>query len=618
MAVALVSAGAILSGGVALADDGADGFETADDAGRSARIEVHPGYAEATMRFRHKNPTARLAEAIDSGPGPFAVVGLRTLMGGRSWEASLWPREQAWQRFLGPEEARFEFGAYFGMMPNGGRFPMLVLSAIPAGAEVTAELRILLPTRYVEGRHRVDVQMLRWSDEDRVSVGRGGAGTLFADEEPLLQALARDGSLRAAELSLKPHQAGAVEGELARIDLGRGRVLTRLRFSLRPELSRVAPAIHAVVVVDGSRSLGPQGFESQRKLLSDYLAALPADARAEVVTFDRDARAVHGRFVAAATAAAEVAELAYPNRHGSNLDRGLALAASRLATAPPQATRRLVVLTDGRVPSAFTTDRLAASMPEALAHFVVRGESRRSWVEPVEASGGLLWTHVDDPERLVRPKRLMQARHVVGGHETDLGSLEEGEGVDLLTFDLPGGHGADLHGRLWAAELSHHLEPSPASARRWAALAIFDDRVQLDDEEVRALAVLGGAVTEHTSFVTASSGRRLAPRIGFGTTGGSGVGRDGVGHRGVGGHVAPNPAAAEEALRGLLRSLTDGCGAREAHGRARLETTFSELVAIAVEGLSEDQRACLEEAVWQADLPKPVEVFMRHRWDLLF
>ena len=137
-----------------------------------------------------------------------------------------------------------------------------------------------------------------------------------------------------------------------------------------------APRQPAVVfAIDASRSQGDDGVAAQLAIVRGYLAHAP-DARVELVVVRREAVRLFGELVPAGAVAARLAALApaaLAPGNGSHLDRGLALAASVLASSP--GPRRLVAFTDDRLRPTLTDPALRqalARLPQdAIAHVVV-------------------------------------------------------------------------------------------------------------------------------------------------------------------------------------------------------------------------------------------------------
>ena len=372
----------------------------------------------------------------------------------------------------------------------------------------------------------------------------------------------------------------------------------------------------------------------------DYLDALPTDAKIEVIPFDRQAHPRFGRFVDPSTARRAVEQLSLERRHGSHLDRALALAAERLSEVPRDADRRIVVLTDGRTRHAFSSRTLDLG---ALAHVVLSGGANHPspeshpWFDPVAASGGLIWfgglaveagSGVEHPlpamARLVRPTTLRRVvLHSPGEDEATVehGDMNAGDGIerfDVTDAPLPW---VELEGKIWSRPVRLRLRPSLPAGRRAAALALGQG-FELTSTQRRALALHGGALREHTSFVVAEPGARGAPPA---LNHGGRSGRLGRSHRArpprvrsCGVSISVNMDEARAQLRALAEQALARCGAPAVTGRRaglHVETTKDEIVDLSVTGVSKAVAGCVQSALWDAELPRVFHSIDHERWD---
>jgi hypothetical protein len=610
-----------------------------------AKIVVHPGWAEVVVR-RHWLNSADQPEDVVTPifvPATAAVTSLAVSSG----TDDPWRYGQA----LGLAQAvrRFEAGGRGGggsrsaamvWKDPGVEVTRLALSPIAPGAGRRVEYRFLVPTTYTGGRHRVHVPSL--APHLRVVAPPPPQGRLFFEDLPVERAMARDGSLGPGGLSLAPDQVEPLAGAMAVLPLEGDRRLLRYRFDLAATLGESPRRVHAVILFDRSRSRSDNDVEVDRQRIVEYLDALDDDARAEIVVFDREAHSSFGRFVPR-DAAREVAEsLSLERRHGSHVDRALAVAAERFAEVPDGAERRLLVLTDTRMRSAFTEEALIDGLGDVLTHVVVTGTrfsmgaEEHPWFEVVGRTGGLLWLGghsitSDEPTvrrlrpamaRLVRPRRLLDPEVIHPGIEESLRhprDLEAGEGIEELRIVERPIPWVELRGRLWSRPVRLRLRPDPQAGRRWAAIALRA-RLELTDRERLMLALHGGALSEQTNLVVSGAGQWTEPspssRTAHPTFGHHRSRRPPRVRMSRPGTPGPSPDARKE-VRRIIALAARACGLRpgDATGaRVHLETTQLEIVDVEVTGLAETTSHCVTEALWRHDLPESLAIYWRESW----
>lgn len=636
--------GALVSVGAAA--QAPDAVEMTETEARAA-VSVHPGWAEVVVRRAWHNPTpaAHRIDALVAEPSTGALVAAS--VGISADGLGTWSRTG---RLLDEEAAMRQFRGDGGV-PRGwaglvwrdpaSHFVRLLVDAVPPRGEADVEVRYLFPTRYVGGRHRFAIpgfgQPMRWVAEPSPE------GQLTVDDGTSAQAMmARDGWISGSEVALVVEPREPLAGEYARVPVGDGDHLVRYHFALAPELGAPPRAPHVVLIVDRSRSRHPPNLERDRRRMIAYLDALPPDAKVEVIPFDRQPFPVFGRFVGRDAARQAVAEMSLERRHGSHLDRALAAAADRLGELAPDTDRRVVVLTDARMREAFSTATL--NVGGALAHVVVSGTRHHpaeaedhAWFPAIAETGGLVWfgefsVDADSGEehplpamsRLVRPTTLRRVVLRTPGQEHEVEErldMGAGEGIERFTVTGASMPWVQLEGKIWSRPVRLRLRPNAEAGRRAAALALgrgFD----LTPSQRRQLALHGGALSEHTSFVFGDPGARSAPAA---LRAGRGTGRLGRSHRArpprvrsCGVAIRVDMDEAREQLRSLAEHAFARCGAPAVTGRRgalAIETTKSEIVDVAVRGLSKAQTGCVESALWEADLPDTFRLIEHERWD---
>jgi hypothetical protein len=350
-----------------------------------------------------------------------------------------------------------------------------------------------------------------------------------------------------------------------------------------------------------------------------------------VVTFDRRVALPFGEALSAAEALARLSSFEPRLGNGSQLDVALERADAVLARSPRKA-RRILLLTDlrareGLTPEAFA-DRPLRS--RALVHLstvdggapsLVR-DDESPWAALPRRSGGVFWHALAEEggplarsvfEEWARPKRIDHLR-LTGFPEgtSPPETLDEGQDVEFLGVDPGKPASLVVEGELWSTPVRVSATSTAEEEQRWSALVFGSDRLyDLTDDEQRALATRGRAVTPFTSYLAVEPGVRpstegldLSERgLGEGSGGvGSGIGLGSIGTIGHG-SGGPDPLAF---LERQLSAAWATCGAR-GHGRVHLESTLTEVVDVGDVELSVPSREvadCLREAEWALDLPR--------------
>jgi hypothetical protein len=396
-------------------------------------------------------------------------------------------------------------------------------------------------------------------------------------------------------------------------------------------------------VIDTSTSMDADAISSALLATRAYLGHFAGKgAQVEVLTFDRHVHARHGEFVSVGKALADLERFTPAQKNGSHVDVALSHAERMFARHARGKPRRLVLITDALAREAMTEPRVRAHAARtgAIVHIAemsrhtsgIERDDEHAWVEVARATGGLAWqAGVDDEsprgeemraayEEWARPIRIDRLQVVAPGLEEALldelevsERLDEGEGL-AATALLPDGLGhVKLTGELWATPMLEVLLPDHDAGTRWAGLAFGTELVdELDEPEMRVLALRGRVVSPVTSYLAIEPGVRpstegLEPTesgAGFGS--GSGMGSLGtIGHGGGGsGHVIDRDAF----LRGQVRAALDACGGTDRRGTITLQTTSIEIVEVdGVELVPAADAAlvdCVREGVWAIALPR--------------
>jgi hypothetical protein len=615
----------------------------------TAQLTMYPGYARLRVRRTVHNGGARHDQAVFrlDVPAGAAAIGLRTLgsvQGRPQWFAG---------ELMESEKAAARYRELTGL---GGAFPKdpallswrtqkeLTLQVFPVAPSTnkTVEYTYLLPTEYRQGAHHLVLPPLG-SEALRATLrARSAHGeALLIDDKPQTGAVISSPSK--LDVALVPHRAPTIGGALAVVPVGAQRVLTRIRIEAAPKLSTVPRHARIVVVIDTSRSLAEDQLGAQLVAAQHYLRHF-ADARVEVLTFDRKVRARHWSFVSSARAVRDLANIGLVRRNGSEVEEALLRAHALLEGIPKHHPKRILLLTDTHTRSAITAHRLRASISEdTLMHVGVLSSGapalerdlEHDWSELTRSTGGLVWsgTAHSDPqheramrhvfEEWARPVRLHVL--VISAPRIDMMALlseeilNEGEGITEAWFDADATPWLKVEGLLWAKPITRVLRPDAAEGKRWSALAFGSDLLhELSEEEMMTLAMRGGAVSPVTSFLAIEPGVRPSTE---GLEWGQGFGAGGFGLRGggTGGGGAwqrPNPKELQAFLAAELGAARRACGIASSTTKLSLQTTFAEIVAVHVLGSASDaEKACLENATWQLQLPSMFR-HAHHSWQL--
>jgi hypothetical protein len=355
-----------------------------------------------------------------------------------------------------------------------------------------------------------------------------------------------------------------------------------------------------------------------------YLANVP-DAKVDLITFDRHATSVFGRFMGVPHADMALSMLAMGRNNGSNVQSALTLAAKRLAGAPKRAPKRVVLFTDTMTKAALQPKHLGLDKVGGVLHVAIMDEStygltardHHAWAAHVEKTGGLIWEAGARPktdlasqkvifEELVRPIRIHDVKLSVpsapGLALSMRDGLHEGTGISGLSLATDTDPRVHLTGRLWSKPLSIKLNPSLRETKLWEGMLLGSKLAdRLTDSEALRLALKADVATKHTGFVTATKGRRHV----MGAAGGTGFGSS----FSTSCRMSPRRtkqipfARPDKWLQKTLGIAYEGCGGAHRAVQVRLEMTLNEVVDVKVTAADTKLSTCVAEAAWNLVTP---------------
>jgi hypothetical protein len=649
IAVALGVLSSLAGSPLACADDvrGTRGGPLVRERELSMEVRLDRGHATVVVQrlLENAGPRHDQAEVDLFIPLEAVATGLRTRGSRGAWfDGDLLEAEAAAKRY----QELTGLGGYYPKDPallswrEQGHLALQVFPLAP-GDRKLVEYTLELPTEYRDGRHHLKIPLPLLSAEPRVVVHPAQPqDKLLLDGQPLAPGSAvstrpPDGAAAAAEealidLALAPTNPPLLSGALAVKPVARQRVLTRYRLEAAPRLSSVPRTAQIVLVFDGSRSLTGDDQQAAIAAARAYLGHF-AEARVEVLVFDREVRARHGQFVPVARALGDLESLTIQPRNGSQVDQALAKADTLLAALPAGPARRVVLFTDLLTRSALQPDKLRGVLKKsgALLHIVEinpgtpaleRKEAPENWSLVARSTGGLLWEAVGTDEagsaaemarvfeELARPIRLHSFDVVAPGMDNDPSratDLHEGACVTALAIAAREVPWVKATGALWTQPVSVTLAPDTAETRLWSALAFGTSLVtELTEPEMMTLAMHGRAVSPVTSYLAVEPGVRPSTE-GF-DRGGGGVGGLGDGSGSISlACKASRDRKAFDPQRYLEESVAAAWSACHGEGQpvsVTLETTLAEIVDIPALGADAGGDAwCLREAIWTLELP---------------
>lgn len=620
------------------------------------RIALEPGLATLTVRRTVLNGGERHDQAVFFIDVPQGAVANRLRTLGRQRGQPRWFEGDLLDADVAAERYRelTGFGAFTPKDPallawSSQQALTLQVFPVEPASRKTIEYRLLMPTTYEGGRHRIVMPQLG-TDTMPATVTLTAANRrdrVFVEDTPVASGTRIEVS-GLANLALERGRAPIVDGGLAVVPIRGTRALVHVDFEARARLGVVPEDARVIVAIDTSTSMDPTEVTAAITATRAYLGHFGPRARVEVITFDRDVHPIRAGFVPAATALADLATLDPTTKNGSNVDRALAHAVKRFADDAGAHPRRLLVLTDTLVREALTEPKLRAlaESTRSLVHIATVGphtdelerDDDHAWAEVARTTGGLFWrAGVIGPdndadvaarfEEWARPIRIDRLSIAAPGLEEVLEpglSLAEGTGIEALTILARGPKRVVLTGELWSAPVEEVLVPERELGTRWAALAIGSDLLhELDDREIETLAMRGRVVSPRTSYLAIEPGVRPstegldATESGFGFGGsGESVPRVRMAKGAVKGGRRFDPDAF---LKGEIRAALDACGGTDRKAKVTLQTTAFEIVevdAVDLHGSGDARmRACLREGTWAVELPGEFTDPWR-RWEL--
>ena len=208
----------------------------------------------------------------------------------------------------------------------------------PPAQDKTIEYTLSLPTRYDAGAFHLELPPLGSTDLSAELEARPAdrRDQLLVNGTPLASARIEPARwVDALDLSLEPHDPPLVGGELVTVPFASDRVLTRYAVQAAPKLSTIPRGAYLVALIDASLSTDASFIDGARAALDAYLAHFAgAEAKVEILTFNRRVERRLGGFKAVADARRELAALQLGRRNGSDIEVALAEADKLLHAAP--------------------------------------------------------------------------------------------------------------------------------------------------------------------------------------------------------------------------------------------------------------------------------------------
>ena len=662
-ACSLLALGVAVLPATAAADEvyGTRAGEQMSEQGHTIELRFDRGHAELEVRRTVYNGIDRHDQAMFwlDLPSVAVATGLRTL-GERDGKPHWYAGE-----LLEAEAAAARYEELTGV---GGFYPkdpallswrhqgFLALQVFPVApqSEKTVEYTLDMPAVWEGGRWHLELPSFgseALAADIRVHPANP-LDQLFVDGEVVSRGHFLLGD-RGYAVALAPRDPARMELSLASVPTG-ARHLAQWQVTLAPRLSTIPRAAKLVVVLDLSRSQGPEAIESQRNLALAYLEhfrAAELGAEVALLGFDHEVHSLTPGFVSADQAYGLLIGAPLATRNGSELGDALAEATRLLAGERSRGPERIVLLSDFETRARLSPAQVSAATAfgDALVHFVdiedegapaLARADAHAWAGLPAATGGVAWrgsgpsVH-NDPgveaearavfEELARPVRVDEVEVRVAGlsfaldgyrsEDTlgalgSLGSLAEGEGIQALELSATAARELTFDGLLWNQPVHERSGPSRAAGDRWSALVFGSELVgELSEDEMMTLAMRGHAVSPVTSYLAIEPGVRpsteglLASEIGggmgFGSAGGFATG---VTMQGAGSAPQPDRQGWLEAELGAGWRRCAGAGAQ---AELELETRSTELLGFELRSSPADAsaRACMEQVVWSVDLP---------------
>ena len=287
------------------------------------------------------------------------------------------------------------------------------------------------------------------------------------------------------------------------------------------------------------------------------------DASVQVITFARETKARHARFVRAKVAIKDLAAAKLDRHNGSFVDDALTLADASLAKEKKRRRRsgravgeaRILLFTDTMTRRELGTAELSAiANPNAVLHVVQTSSETlntltrtdaHAWAPVTRKTGGVVWQAGVDKvasksviEELIRPMRIhnfsVNVRNMSTAACGPPSTLDEGASFTCNGLDKNTARWAAVAGELWTQPIRvRKKKPDKVESDRWAALLFgHHDHTALSEKEMMAVAMRGKAVSPVTSYLAIEPGVRPST-IGI-DWGMGGLGLIGVGESGGG------------------------------------------------------------------------------------
>lgn len=564
-------------------------------------------------------------------------------------------------KLLDPDQANAQFDEYYlGSSSNGNGevafdsdtallvsrsdwhcYASLEIWPIPPVQQRRVAYRAFIPSSYDQGRYTIELPQLDshgmtpqielsalLDDELRATLGSNELqpGTVLDGARHHAIVLSpRDpgrGRVRAIDLDVEAMIANtpATAARITAVGQNPTRLL-HAEFDAPAQLVELPRVRRAVLVLDGSRSLGDYQRERLQELGGAYFEALAAmDARVEVLVFDREVHRMYHDFVPAAWAAEDLPKLQIAPRNGSEV--GQALTDARTLLAEPSEVEGadwILVLSDLDLRSDFdVAAELAAAERSSVRMHVVRPSSGahllpelddHPWTAVARAAGGMAWRANEGwvfADELVSPKRIWNLRFdLLLADGTHLGGalddfLEAGRRRVWSAPQLGEQAMAQIAfvGEVWGQRRAWTASPDPIEGRRLAGALATDARENLLSDLVRtALAFHANVVSPFSSAwaLAQFDGAAATPKFGTGFAS-SGGGSYGFSTR-CGG-VVSHPRVSISHATGfdlLIQPVLDRCQVG-GEGRLSFETTDLEIVAV------DSANHCVTEQTWEIDI----------------
>jgi Mg-chelatase subunit ChlD len=443
-------------------------------------------------------------------------------------------------------------------------------------------------------------------------------------------------ALPATELAHGAPPAGRI-GTSAHALTVHGEKFARVELDLASRLGEVPRDLATAIVIDGSRSMNPQELAAQRAVVEAYLRGAP-QTRVQVIAFAHTARALLPGWTTASQALARVdRELRdLDQRNGSNVDAGLAAAATWLARTP--GTHRILLFTDERLAKRFTDlapDAIGKLAPADTTVHVIAVNDDESPLSRDEAMtlaplakastgiavrSGLPQGGVD-ASMLLRP---ITVDHIAvtapGWTELAAGGascatvevLDEGTSCTWWGTSTPNAGPITVDGFVWGQRVTRVMQPDLGHRHEVARELV--ETASLGEAIVGDVELAAHAVTERFNLIAVWGGHDgYADAVhggwGFGMSGCSCGGGD-VGTIGHGGFGTIGLARHLD-LKEQLSAATAACD-RDGHTTvATVETTGDEIVDLAVDVIHDAHESvtaihdCIETAIWDTAITIP-------------